>query len=583
VNNADSNQPIGKLASQQWLGALALALTVALFAWMFFADIFAYDDIGCEAIDKPLAVGHVLKAREKGVSLREYMQNDPVWADMKSGDPQGSYAYAGKRFQFEFFASQAPLLGFCYVPFVKLFGVSAAAVTLYSTFFATVTVLLMAWLAWKAFDKWHAIAAVLCVTSSLIWLIHIKAAYAAWMPSACLICGMACCLHLYSTAGRRWALGVAAACLGLLYLTGWLSHVAGFFLLALALLVMRRRTWKTFFTESFFVAAITVVTILVVSAGYAMWARCSFWEIHATMFDDMTNRFSLGGVPMLEKLTFPEKLAYAFRRMFLDSTTADHLDKCLEGSAAIPPLFSFFIVAGAFYAIKNRTAADKLVMLWLVSVFALLGAAMTYTHRYALLGLPAMALLASRGVAGLGSDLRRLNPGAPLGYGLLVGATFGITVISTHHSYFENYLLHKQRDFEVDRARGMGVLTRWIKARYNPDDTLVVYGDPIMFARNFPMFYFFDRPFRFKYWSNDFHSGSTTEQVRAWEQAQLARFRRVVFIFSPVLMGDPRSQSFKNDYRPFIAAHGNRQPDFVHAYEGRPLFFAFEVSRESRP
>jgi len=209
---------------------------LALFAWMFFADIFAYKEIGCEALDKPLAVAHVFKVREKNVSLREYMQNDPVWADMKREDPEWSYAYVGKRFQYEFFACQAPLLSLCYAPFVKLFGVSTAAVTLYSTFFATATVLLMAWLAWKAFDGWHAIAAILCMTGSLIWLIHVKAAHASWMPSAFLLCGMACCLHVYSTAGRRWALGVAAACLGLLYLTGWLSHVVGFFLLALALL-----------------------------------------------------------------------------------------------------------------------------------------------------------------------------------------------------------------------------------------------------------------------------------------------------------------------------------------------------------
>jgi hypothetical protein len=582
VNNADSQPSARKPGSRHWLGALAIAVTVALFAWMFFAGIFVGDDISCEAIDKPLAVGHVMKAREEGVPLHEYMRNDPVWADMKSGDPDGSYAYVGKRFQFEFFACQAPLLGFCYAPFVKLAGVSAAAAILYSTFFAAMAVLLMAWLAWKAFDGWHALAAVLCVTSSLIWLIHIKAAYAAWMPSACLICGMACCLYVYALTGRRWALAVAAACLGLLYLAGWLSHVAGFFLLALALLSLRRRTWKIMLADGYFAAAVTVAAILAVSGAYAAWAGCSFREIHATMFEDMFNRFSLGGVPMLEKLTFPEKLGYAFRCMFLDSTTADHLDKCLEGRPAIPALFSFFIVIGAFYAIKNRSVADKLVMLWLVAVFALLGAAMTYTHRYALLALPAMALLAARGVAGLGNDLGRLVPAAVNGYGLLVGAAFCVTVCATHHDYFETYLRHKRPDFEIDRQRDRGVLARWIQARYSPQDTLVVYGDPIMFARNFHMFYFFDQPFRFKYWSNHFNSRSTAEEIKAWEQEQLSRFQRLVFVFSPVLMGDPQTQQFKNDFRPFLAAHGNPQPVFTHAYDGRPLFFAFEISREAR-
>ncbi len=570
-----------KAADRRWPFALALAVTVIFFAWMFFADIFAYEDIGCEAIDKPLAVAHILRAREKGVSLHEYMQNDPIWADMKREDPQWSYAYPRKRFQFEFFACQAPFLSLCYLPFIKLFGVSAAAVTLYSNFFSTAALMLMAWLVWKVWDGWHAMAAVLCVTSSLIWLIHIKAAYAAWMPSVFLICGMACCLYVYSTSGRRWPLGMAAACLGLLYLAGWLSHVAGFFLLALALLATRRRPLKAFFADGLLAAAVTTATILFVSGGYAAWAHCSFQEIHATMFDDMFNRFSLGGVPMLEKLSFPEKLAYAFRCMFADSATPDHVDKCFEGQPAIPLVFGVFTAIGLLYAIKNRSALDRLTMLWLVAVFALLGGAMTYTHRYALLGLPAMAIMAARGMVGLGNDIRQANVNASRGYALLVSLILCVTIISTHHSYFEDYLHHKRPDFEIDRGRGMNVLTQWIKDHYDPSNTLVIYGDPIMFTRSYFMFYFFDRPFRFIFWSNYFNSYSTADQVRAWEREQLARYRNLVFIFSPVLLGDPQAQVFKNDYRPFLAAHGNIKPVFTHAYDGRPLFFAFEVRNDS--
>ena len=570
-----------KTGGRRWLFALALAATVAVFAWMFFADIFAYEDVGCEAIDKPLALAHTLKAREKGVSVHEYMRSDPVWEDMKREDPQWSYAYVGKRFQFEFFACQAPFLSLCYLPFIKLFGVTAAAVTWYSTFFSVAALLLMAWLAWKTLDGWHAVAALLCMTSSLIWLIHVKAAYAAWMPSAFLICGMACCLYVYSTSGRRGPLGVAAACLGLLYLAGWLSHVAGFFLLALALLAARRRPWKVFWADSLLVAAVTVATVLVVSGGYAAWAQCSFREIHATMFEDMFNRFSLGGVPMLEKLSFPEKLAYAFRCLFVDSTTPDHVDKCLEGQPAIPLVFSVFTAVGLLYAIKNRSAVDRLAMIWLIAVFGLLGGVMTYTHRYALLGLPAMAILAARGIVGVGRDVRRLSVPASRGYAALVGAALCLAIVSTHHNYFEDYLRHKRPDFEIDRGRGMNVLAQWIKAHYDPADTLVVYGDPIMFTRNYFMFYFFDRPFRFVYWSNYFGTHSSAEQVRAWERDQLLRHRKLVFVFSPVLMGDPQAQVFKNDYRPFLAAHRDIQPVFTQAYDGRPLFFAFEVCNDA--
>ena len=569
-----------KAVGRQWLFALALTITVGFFSWMYFADIFANEDIFSDAMDKPLAVAHVLKAREKGVSLHQYMQNDPVWANMKREDPKWSYAYPGKRFQFELFACQAPFLSVCFLPFIKLFGMTAAAITLYSTFFSSAGLMLMAWLVWKAWDGWHAIAAVLCVTSSLIWLIHIKTAYAAWMPSVFLICGMACCLYVYSTTGRRRALSMAGMCLGLLYLTGWLSHVAGFFLLALTMFAMRRRPLKVFFADGLLLAAITIATILLVSGVYAAWAHCSFWEIHVAMFDEMLNRFTLGGVPMLEKLSFPEKLAYAFRCMFVDSATPDNVDKCLEDEPAIPLLFSVFTVIGLLYAIKNRSALDKLAMHWLVAAFVLLGCVMTYTHRYALLGLPAMAILASRGIVCLGNDIRRTNIYASRGYTLLVGLALCITIILTHHSYFEVYLHHKRPDFEVERCRGWGVLTRWIKDRFSPSDTLLVFGDPIMFIRTFPMFYFYDRPFRFIYWSNYFNSFSTTNQVRDWEQLQLSKFRRLVFIFSPVLLGDPQAQGVMNDFRPFIAAHENIKPVFVHAYDGRTLFFAFEITRD---
>lgn len=566
----------------RWVGALAFVAAMALFTWMFFVDIFAHKDIGCEMLDKPLVAAHVLKVREKNTSLHEYMQNDPVWANMKHEDPEWSYAYIGKRFQFDVFAHQNPLVNLLYVPFIKLFGVSTTAVTLYSTLFSAATVLLMAWLAWKVFDVWHAIASILCVTSSLIWLIHVKMAYGAWMPSVFLISTMVCCLRVHCTTGRRWALGAAAMCLGLLYLIGWLAHVAGFFLLALVMLIMRQRPLRTLFADGLFVSVITLITILIVSGGYAWWAHCGFWDVHSTMFDDMFNRFSQGGTPAIEGFTFPEKLGFASRCLFVDSTTPDHVDKCLEGHPAIPPLFSVFVAIGALYAIKNRSASDKLIMLWLVAVFGLLGAVMTYTHRYTLLSFPAMAILASRGIVGLGNDLRRLNVRAAHGYALAVSAAFCITICATHHSYFEDYLRHKPAVFEVDRERGMGVLSQWIKDHYSPDDTLVVYGDPIMFGRTFGMFYFFDRPYRFMYWSNYFNSFSTIEQVKAWEQTQLLRFKRLVFVFSTVLLGDPQAQIFKNDCRPFLAAHENIQPVFAHEYDGRPLFLVYEISGDSR-
>ncbi len=575
-------------SAKSWaLFAAAALVTFLAFYWLFLDRLFVFEDVNMEAMDTPLTVGHLERAREKGVPASTYFHSDPVWNDLKEQNPAGAFAYFGKRFQFEFFAFQWPMLSFLFVPFVKLMGVCTDTVSLYSTFFSAVAWILTGMLALRLFGRWCALLAMLFLISSLSWLIHTKVGYSAHMPSASLMVFLALCSFSYARRAegdsgiRRRALPLAGmgCVLGLMYMEGWLVVVFGALITGFTVVLSGPRRVASALADFGCVLGATVAAILLVTAGYAAYYHCSFSEIHNAICDVMFGRFSQGGVPGQE-MTLAGKMAYAFRCTFWDMRTPDHLDKCLEGFPAVPSLFSVLFGAGLLYAIKERTPADKALLIWLVSVFSVLGSVFTFTHRYALMALPAMSIVAARGVAGIASDLFRWR-GAAARLPLVAGVVLllGLSLVQTHSEFYVGYMLHKPPDFEMDRARGHAAFARWLRQTGSPHDTLVVLGDPVMFPHSCFLFNTFGRDYRFIYWSNYFGTTSTPEQVRDWEQRQLAQYRRIVCAFSPILLGNSQTGAVNNDWRPFLAAHPGLRPAWTYSYAGRqPSIVVFEIA-----
>ncbi|MCX6899209.1 MAG: hypothetical protein NT105_10950 [Verrucomicrobia bacterium] len=555
-------------------------MTAVLFYVMFLDKLLIVEDVNMEAMDMPLTVAHLERAREKGVSAHNYFNADPIWNNLKQENPHGAFAYFGKRFQFEFFAFQAPLLSALYVPFVKLAGVGAKTVALYSTFFAWLAWMLMGLLAWQMFGRWCALLAMLLLISSLGWLIHTKIAYTAWMPSAVMVNALALAGCLYLQRPRHWPLVVMGCLVGGMYMVGWVVHVFGSLMVGLMIVIGGPRHIRKTATDVGVAVVAAAGAIFAVTAAYALYHHSTFAEIHTTIWAALFGRFSQGSVPGHE-LSLAGKLAYAFRCMFVDMRTMDHMDKCLEGHPAVPLLFSVLFGLGLLYSIKQRSAGDKVLLIWLVSVFGVLGSFLTFTHRYALLALPAMSIVAARGVAGIAGDLWRWQGRlARAAFGVGVAVLLALTLAQTHRWFYVDYMLNKPPVFEVDRMRGHASLADWLSKTGSSRDTLVVLGDPIMFPHTSFLFDTFGQNYRFMYWSNRFRTDSTPVQVQEWEQKQLTEHRRIVYAFSTVLLGDSQTGTITNDWRPFLAAHTGLRPAWTYSYAGRPpSILVFEVSR----
>lgn len=557
----------------------------AAFWWMHLAQLYVIEDIQGEAADGPLVVGHLEQARSRGMTVDEFLRDAPVCRKLREQNPQQSSGYAGNHFYFELYAFVWPLINVLYYPFVKLVGVAGRTVTLYSTFFSAVSWIGAGLLGWRMFGRHAGLLAMAMLACSLSWLIHTKVGYAAWMPSVMLMSAMVFCLHGHLRRPHRgWLVGIGVI-LGLTYLMGWIVVFFAGLLVMVTFATEGLRTVPRTAGDLAVVAVSALAFVVAFTSAYAEHYQCRAWDVHRAIFDVVRDR-AAGGEPVMHRLSIGEKVAYGFKCMFVDMRTSDsHVDKYLEGAPAIPPLFALFFVLGMVYAIKERTLSDRLLLIWTFSVFGIIGSKFIFGHRYALLGMTAMSILAARGILALGQDLARWRGETArwMFYGMAVIGLF-VTLQVTHRDFYEGYVRHKPPNFEMDRLRGHYQLSKWIRERGPPAETLVVLGDNIMFS--YPSFLLntYNEDYDYVFWPSLFGSRSTPEQVREWEKEKFTRYRRIVFAFSTQLLGDPSKDVYMNDWRPFIAAHPDAKPGFVFSYNGRPpSLIGFEVRMEPAP
>lgn len=553
-----------------------------LFAFLGFYVCHAYvlEDVNMEAMDIPLAVGHMMRAAKAHVSAEEYFQTNVAWYDLKTQNPAGAYAYFGGAFQFSFFSKVQPLLVMLFYPFVLGMGVTTKTVIAYSTTYCAVTWLLLGILGYKLYGKWAALVASTMPMLSLVWLIHTKVGYAAHMPSAALMVGLAIVLCQYLSSDRWWLPLGAGGIIGLMYLVGWLAVVFGGIFVVGVLLLCAQRGIRGTVRALALVAAGAVGVVGFLTVAYSAFFNVSCRGVHEAILSVMFGRFQQGGVPGQE-LSFGGQLSYAFHCMFFDMRTYDHLDKCLEGAPAIAWPFSFCFLAGLLYAIKERTLADRVVLMWLLAVFGVLGCAFTFTHRYALLGMPAMALLASRGVLGISREeifvKRRCLQKTVAGLGL---CALALGAYQTHHQYFCEYIGNKPADFELDRARGHARFGAWLKEVAPAASALVVLNDATTCPHTSFLFNTFGYDYRFVYWNNYFTHNSTAGDVLRWEKQQFKRYERLIYLFSTQMIRQVYGGQPQNDWRAFLLAHPGLVPAWRYAYDGRPpLLFGFVIER----
>ena len=560
--------------------SIASLLAVSAVCWLFLSQLFIIKDVNPEAMDITLTVGHLERAREQGLLARTYWETEPSLQNMKQENPQWAFAYPRQRFHLEFFALQAPLLAALYTPIVKAVSVSFKTVAIYSTLFSLLTLFGMGWLAWRMFGRWAGICAMVLLSTSLSWLIHTKVGYAAWMPSSLLMMCVGASSWAYLKSNGRVPVIVMGVLLGLAYLVGWIVIVFASLAFGLTIAIGCRSGFRRMLVDGGLALGAAMATAIAFTFAYGIYFGCGFLEIHSAIYDTMFYRFSQGSVPG-QDLTISGRMAYAFQCLFRDMLMVDHVDKVLEGHPAISPLFSVLFGIGLLYCIKERSLADKALLIWLMSVFAVFGCLYTFAHRYALLVLPAMSIIAARGVAGIADDLvhwRGLGMGKAFACALAI--LLGLTVLQTHHNFYQRYMQEKPPNFEVDRLRGHKAFSEWLKQTGSPEDTVVVMGDSTMFPHTSFLFNTFGQHWRFLYWTNYFRTGAGAQEVLEFEKQLLSERRRIVFAFPTQLIAEPEPDVFMNDWRPFATAHPGLKPSWSYAYAGRhPSIVVFEVKR----
>ena len=564
-----------------WFWA-ASAGALTAFAWLYLTQIFLVPDANPEAMDNPLAVALIEQARAAGRPANDFWAESPITTQWKEQDFLYQWQMApGQRFKLQWMMQVQPLLNVCYVPFVKWIGLGPTTIVLYSTFFAIVAWLLTGVLAWRLTGHWPAVVAMTLMTSSLMWLIHVRVGYAPWMPSMALIVLLILILDAYCTKQGWIKLTLCGVLLGLLYLAGWIGVVFGVMITFWMIMLGGPRRLLTAIAHGTAVIGAGVVTVLVCTWLYAWRYGITVREILQAIWENNVGRYQQGE-PGLLHLSISQRMAYACKCLFWDSRTLDgHIDKYLEGQPAVPWVFSAFLILGILYAIKARDRASKILLVWMLMVLVMVGEVFVFSHRYALLVLPAMSILAGCAVVQLGSDLRHwAGPRIVLPYGALVVMLMAGSLWSTHQHYYVQYLRHKEASFEGDRFRGHHAFVEWLNQTGTAADTLVVMSDPLTFPSTVFVFNTFGKDYAWTYWSRLFGTGSTSERLLDWEKEQFTKFRRIVYAFSSTLISDAQPGVFMNDPRPFTAAHPDARAIWTYAYDNRPpLILVFEIKR----
>lgn len=514
--------------------ALALVL-VSFIAWgtLQFTGMGIPPDIQGEAASNFVAVAAVADHREAEVLAlmpdRSYHDHDFI----------------------TFFSTHCPTVNLLILPFVKICGLSAMTVRGFSVFFATLALILTWFVARRATDcTFTAGISVLLVISSLIWTIHAKVAYAAWFPSVCLLLAQMW-LMLKGTERSAYALGFILA---LQYGMGWIVVEIGLVILIAA--------W---ISQQYYLGHIIRIGSTF-AAGCALILCLGAWQSHTTPLQiiygiaDVTLGRLNQGEPGIMGLGLPERVTYAVKCIFWDSTTRDpHMDKCLEGAPAIPAIFTILLLAGIILAIVRRSRSDVILLIWTGTVFVFMTLVFCYSHRYLLLAIPGMAILAAQAIVSL---IRRPNDKddhAAVFCACVVAVAITLSIIQTRSRFYHDYIYAKPVSFEMDRLRGHADACAWARTAKLP--ITLVLGDNINFSLpTYLLHTWNDHGITLELWP--FNSASTKSEILAWEKVH--RSKPTLLLLSTTALHS--GETILNDPRPFFAIH----PDIPTSFTYRP-------------
>jgi 4-amino-4-deoxy-L-arabinose transferase-like glycosyltransferase len=450
--------------------------------------------------------------------------------------------YPNKTLRFDWYQRQAFHVAF-YLPFVQLFGVSKSIVY-HESFFCVLSWVGVALIANMIYGKWEALIAVFFLASSLSWLIHVKDAGYQPMICACLMIWLVYFMVRHMKKESSFNALLMGFLLGLGYLSAWIGFAFMLIMTFLGFFLLWQFKGKHLVNLCVGFASIVILFPLL----YSMAFNIPFLELHSAIYHAFFSRYTETSTPALQCGPI-DKTIYLFKCLFWNSET-------------IPYVFTLFLIVGLYYAKKDQFYHDLILLLWVLTVFGVLCSIYLFAHRYSLLVLPALAILAANGVVRLYERHK---------FKLTLILLLSITAFHTHYQYYHLFTEKRKPNYEVDRMRGHSETAQWLKKNFDPSNTLLVLGDSVNLN---PMPYMFNcanNPFTFTMWTNHFDSESTSENVKAFEK----HHRKIVYLFSTTILMNAHGKA-SNNWGAFAQAH-NKQPDFIYSYRNRPLIIAYSI------
>ncbi len=560
-----------------WVYVLGILINLVVFFFMHVKN-FAYEDVSFEPAHVPVTVRYAEEAVARDMPVVEFFKTDSRCIDYGRQVPQ-SNTYPGKLFIFEYMMKAVPLEILAYRPFIKMFGLGNFAVGMFAAFWTFQSLLLMFLVVRHMFGKWYDVLSVLFLQSCITWQIHAKMGSAQWLPSVCITLLLVLCIYNYLKSYRLLHICLGGILVGVAFADVWV----GFFLNGLMLFfavvaAWKRRKWYVL-SDLLLVGLVIFLSHFVFIFAYSLIYDMEVIGIYQTFIKSLFTRVSMGAIPAYSPTLFG-KFVYALKLLFVDSRQVDHDDKHLEGVPALHLFLAIFLVVGIVLACKRRALPQVIVSFWALLSFLTITLGFLFAHRYSLIFLPALCILAAVGMVGLLQQLFKKTGTAALGASIALSLGLLFANYLTYKRYYVDYTLHKAPSFEVDRLRGHAKVSDFIKSQFADSGALIVLNDYIMTHRLVYELSNFGFPFRYIFFNQHLRRGTPPEEIRSWAKGLVDAHGNVVFVFPTRLLPDQSGGHF-NDWRPFTAAYPELKPAYVYSYDGRTLLIVFVMTSGS--
>ena len=437
-------------------------------------------DLDGETANTAQAAYLVGQARATGTPFSEVVERAGVGASPRGNQDAPAY-HSYLRME----GRTLPLWMLILQPFLALFGTTHFAVSVASTVIGLGVVAATYFAARSMLGPAIAVLAALLQACSLFFVLDARSSFHS-IPT--LIALLAVYAFHRSLTKRHflWTFGVL---MGLGWLNGYPPWVIipGILVVALWWVAGDRSFWRRgyFWTT----IAVALLTCLTLSMLYSRMFHLdsvfqAFYELNRQWLFARTSQVGVAGHGF--SFLIPNVLN-ALRNYFVGMTydTASHTYLVVPRLPMIDPFVAICLVVGTVAFIRERTPAQKLVLVWAALGFLLFSCLAEFQVRYQLVFAPALYMLAAGGIVSIVAAARRARIPSAAAVAI-VAAGMATSAAMTYCGYFRVYAAS---DAYLWRFTGNEQIARYIASQAPPADCQVVFGHHVLVPADNFLFY----------------------------------------------------------------------------------------------